>query len=107
MITLVLEVILSFMSNLSLGNILLVSSAVTILAYVIGDLLILPSTSNTIAAVTDTGLSLAIIYMFNFLWNIRVISFVDALIAAAVIGIGEWFFHKFVANNVLRKNKNQ
>ncbi|MCM0648242.1 YndM family protein [Clostridium swellfunianum] len=105
MVTLVLEVILGMMTNLALSNILIISLAVTILAYIIGDLLILPPTNNTTATIADIGLALAVIYMFNFLWNTREISFVDALIAAAVIGSGEWFFHKYVANNVIKKRQ--
>ena len=71
----------------------------------IGDLLILPASNNTVATLADAGLALATIYMFNYLWDARYISFYDALVAAAVIGVGEWFFHKYVNNQVLPSPK--
>lgn len=37
---------------------------------------------------------------YEFIWNIREISFADALVLAVVLGIGEWLFHKYVARNV-------
>lgn len=105
MVAVVLELIFSMMTNLTLGNIIIISAAVTVLSYVIGDLLILPATNNSVATFADAGLSLFTVYMFNFLWNTREISFIDSLIAASVLGLGEWFFHKYVANNVFSKRK--
>jgi hypothetical protein len=105
MIAIVLETVLYMSTELSFTSILYIAVAVTILAYIIGDLLILPATNNTVATVSDAVLALATIYMFNYLWNTRVISFRNALISAAVIGVGEWFFHKYVSNNVLEKSK--
>ncbi|WP_352419234.1 hypothetical protein [Proteiniborus sp.] len=37
---------------------------------------------------------------YEFIWNIREISFADALVSAVVLGIGEWVFHKYVVRNV-------
>lgn len=105
MTTIVLEIVLGMLTNLTFTSVLYIAVAVTILAYIIGDLLILPATNNTVATIADIGLALATIYMFNFLWNTTTISFVNALISAVVIGVGEWFFHKYVSNNVLEKNK--
>jgi hypothetical protein len=107
MIAVVLEIVLNMLTNLTFGDILYISAAVTILAYIIGDLLILPVTNNTVATVADAGLALATIYLFNFIWGISEISFIDALISAAVLGVGEWFFHKYVSSNVLPNRKAQ
>lgn len=100
MVAVVLEIILGVMTDLAFTEILYVSVAVTVLAYVIGDLLILAASNNTVATLADAGLALFIIYMFNYIWPARTISFTDALVAAVVIGVGEWFFHKYVAKNV-------
>lgn len=99
MCVVVLEIVLRLITNLTFTEILYISAAVTIIAYIIGDLLIL-RVSNTVATVADIGLSLVTIYAFNFIWNTREISFSDALIAAVALGVGEWFFHKYVASNV-------
>lgn len=101
MVAVVLEIILSLFTNLTFGNILYISAAVTILAYIVGDLLILPASNNTIATIADIFLALATIYAFNFWGNNRYISFTSSLISAIVIGLGEWFFHKYMYNNIL------
>lgn len=85
---------------IAFGQILYVSITVTAIAYIIGDVFILAVSNNIVATIADAGLALFIIYMFNFLWTNREISFYNALIAAVVIGACEWFFHKHVARNV-------
>lgn len=100
MVAVVLEIILNLMTYLTFTDILIISLAVTILAYIIGDLLILPASNNTIATVSDIGLALVTIYMFNFIFNVRLISFWDALVAAVIVGVGEWFLHKYLSSSV-------
>ncbi len=100
MITVVTGIILGSLAALNFTDILYISAAVTIVAYIIGDLLILSATNNTVATISDAVLALVVIYMFNLLWNTNVISLSDALITALVIGLGEWFFHKYVARKV-------
>jgi hypothetical protein len=105
MIALVLEIVLSILTHLTFVDILYISLIVTLFAYIIGDLLILSASNNIVATVADTGLALFIIYMFNYLWDSRPIDFSDALVAAVVIGAGEWFFHKYVASKVFPPSK--
>ena len=107
MIALVLEIALNLLTNLTFGDILYIAAVITVLAYIIGDLFILPATNNTVATVADAGLAFVTIYAFNFVWGVRYISFLDALIAAAVLGLGEWFFHKYVASNVFPNRAEQ
>lgn len=92
----VLEVILLLFSGITFGNILWISLALTLIAYVIGDRVILPVTNNMVASILDMGLALVIIYMFNFIWDTNKIPFFSALIAGVVIGIEETFYHKIV-----------
>jgi hypothetical protein len=96
MVAVVLEIILKLMTSLSFGNILLISLAVTVIAYVIGDVFILPATNNIFAVIADFALALVTIYAFNFSLYRNMVSFWSALVAAAVLGIGEWFFHMFM-----------
>lgn len=100
MVTVVLEIVLSLMTNLTFTEILNISIAVTLIAYAIGDLYILSSSNNTIATVADFVLTLVTIYLSNYILNIREISFTDAFVSALVLGIGEWIFHKYIARNV-------
>lgn len=101
MVTLILEIILNMLTELTLTEILYISVAVTVLAYIIGDLLILPASNNIVATLADIGQALATIYMFNYLWGTRYISLYDALVSAVVIGVGEWFFHIYVKEQLI------
>ena len=48
-----------------------------------------------IASITDIGLALIIIHLFN--WSgYGVIDLVDCVVAAVVTGIGELLFHSFI-----------
>ncbi|MHC1684542.1 MAG: DUF2512 family protein [Clostridiaceae bacterium] len=101
LVAIILSLILSSMTDLSLTEILSISLAVTVLAYIVGDLIILPISNNTIATIADAVLSLVVIYSYNYIYTDRVISFNTAVTAAVVLGVGEWFFHKYMANKVL------
>ncbi|AKN31591.1 hypothetical protein Ccar_12240 [Clostridium carboxidivorans P7] len=105
MVAVVLEIIFSILTTLTFSSILYIAAAVTIIAYIIGDLLILPASNNTIASMADVALALATMYMFNYIWSTTQIHFVSALIAAVIISTGEWFFHKYVSNIIFRKRK--
>ena len=105
MVTVALEIILNMLTDLTFTDILYIAIAVTLLAYIIGDLIVLPASNNTVATIVDGVIALTIIYTSNYLWDVRYISFYDALVAAAVLGVGEWFFHKYVGRKVIPDRK--
>lgn len=100
MVAIILELVLSILSSLSFTQILYISVAVTLVAYFIGDLLILSISNNIVATIADAGLIFLTIYTFNYARTYRTISFSDALIAAVITCAGEWVFHKYVARRV-------
>lgn len=100
-VAVVSEIILGIFTNLSIGEILLVSLTITMVTYPIADLLILSVFNNTIAAIADAGLCWLIIYLSNYVWPIRSVSLLSALSAAVIIGIGEIFLHMYIEENIL------
>lgn len=100
-IVVALEIVLGLLTNLSFAQILTISVTVTLLAYILGDVMILPVSNNTMATLANFGLAWATIYLFNYIYRGVVISITDAFLAAAVLGIGEWLFHKYMASSVL------
>lgn len=104
-VTIVLELVLYYTTELTFGDIIIISLAVTLIAYLIGDIVILKNTNNTVATIADIGLSLITILMFNLIYLDATISFFDALLASIFIGIGEWVFHKFVGKIILAEEK--
>lgn len=97
MVAVILELVLMNLTRLTFGRILILSLVVTVAAYVIGDMLILRFTNNTVATIADIGLALLVVYLFNIIYVNAGISFLTALLSAVIIGIGEWVFHKFLA----------
>lgn len=96
MTAIVLEIVLLLFSDLNFGNILGVSLVLTLIAYIVGDMVILPATNNAVATIVDIGLTIAILYLIDYLWNEIRIPFFSSIVAGAMIGGGEWFFHKIV-----------
>jgi len=104
MIAVVLVTVLGLMTDVEFGNILLISLVVTVLAYIIGDLLILPRTNNTVATISDAVLSFLSIYMFNW-FGFGSIDAIDVVVCTLLIGVFEWFFHKYLVNRDLVKSR--
>ncbi|UQZ33314.1 hypothetical protein C2I18_06920 [Paenibacillus sp. PK3_47] len=80
------------LSNATVGYALLAALGIGIVAYLLGDLVILPKTNNIIATVSDAVL------VFLSLWVIReaaewTLSFGDMLIITLLAGVFEYFFH--------------
>lgn len=100
MTAIVFEIVFLLFSDLTFGTILWVSFILTLIAYILGDMIILPATNNAVATVADIGLSLVVIYLLNYLWLKNDIPFLSAFIASVMIGGGEWFFHKIVDRSV-------
>ncbi len=103
MIAVILSIVLGIMTDLTFGNILYLSVAVTVIAYVIGDLLILSVANNTVTTIADLIIAFLAVYLYDYLLDAELISAWDALVAAIVIGVGEWFFHKYAARRIHEK----
>lgn len=103
MVTVILEIVLLTFTNLEFWNIFWISVTVSLLMYLLGDIIILSSTNNTLAIIADIGLSFFLIYMFNYIWFDSEVTFVSCLAASILLGIGEQFFHKYVEKNVYHK----
>lgn len=108
-ITAVLLIILSIFKGISIPKVLLISLFLTGVAYLIGDLFILPKYGNMIATIADLGLSFFGIWLLISLFtdldatrNIGVSSFIVALI----IGGTEVFFHIYMKRLVLHNDDN-
>jgi hypothetical protein len=107
MVAVVLEIALTLLTVLSFTDILVISLTVTVAAYLIGDLLILAYSNNTVATVSDVVLTFATIYLFNYWSDFGPISFTDALICSVLVGAGEWIFHKYIIKTVFPKPEKQ
>jgi len=109
MLSVVLGIILTGFFNVDLGDTIVTSIVLTIVAYILGDVMIFKKSGaesehtkrNAIATVCDAILAFALIYMMgNAMFNNQDDLFLMSLISALVIAGGEWFFHKYLDRNV-------
>lgn len=101
MTVLVLEVVLLLLSDASFAQIIYLSLVVTIVSYILGDLIILPLTNNLIASVADVAITVLTVLLFNDVVLAQEIFFSSALVAAIILAAGEWIFHKYLSAVVL------
>jgi hypothetical protein len=100
MVLVLLEILLNLLTPLSVTQILVISAVVTLISYVIGDLLILGVSNNTVSSLCDAVLAFFTIWLFNYAPNYSGITAGDAVICAVVLGVAEILFHKYVAGAV-------
>jgi hypothetical protein len=101
-----LYIILGLMYDMSFTNVFLISLVLGLASYVIGDLFLLPKTNNTIATLADFGLAFMIIWLLGESFTYGESLLAASLISAAGIAIFEYFFHKYIAGNVLEDQEN-
>ena len=77
---------------------LIVTVILGALAYVIGDMFILPAAGNTAATLADGALTYVVLWAASSLldWNL---SYFDMFVIALVVGIFEFFFHIWLLQN--------
>jgi hypothetical protein len=98
--------LLIFGSYTGVGEILLLTIVLGAVSYLAGDLFILPKTSNLTATLADLVLSFLVIWGMGMMLFDHPGSLVGAaLFASVLIASGEWFFHSYLADKVLRINR--
>lgn len=110
MITAVLLIVLTWIFDISFVDTLLISLALTAVSYMMGDLLIFLNagnpadqvTRNSVATISDFVLAFLVIWFVGQLLSGTMAELVTpALLAALIITLGEWFFHKYMDQNVV------
>ncbi|MDQ0159449.1 YndM family protein [Alkalibacillus salilacus] len=95
---LLLYVILGTNYPVTFDDVLFITVILGALSYVIGDLLILLRTNNTVATISDFILSFMVVYFMLSMMTIGVPLFEVSLFAAFGITVFEVFFHLYVLN---------
>ncbi|MCU9613573.1 YndM family protein [Caldibacillus lycopersici] len=108
MILAVLSIILGFVYGVSFGEILTISLILTIAAYVIGDLFVLPKAGNLTATIADFGLAFFGIWLLGSMFIDETIRLgVASFLSAVLITVGEIFFHAYLVRSVLNEPKDR
>lgn len=97
----VFYIILGFGYGLTFTEVLLLSLLLGIIAYLLGDMFILPRTNHTIATVADFAIGWAIIYLYIANFTPLDNAFTPSLVSIVGITIFEMFFHRYISRTVL------
>ncbi|WP_050180986.1 YndM family protein [Domibacillus robiginosus] len=113
MVAVVLGIVLTGIYDGEFSDTLLISAVLTVVAYVLGDLLVFRKVGddharhadhtkrNAIATVSDAVLAFFVVWLMGkslFINDGDVLA--AAFISAILIAAGEWFFHKYLDNHV-------
>lgn len=97
----ILWIVLGLFYGISFGNILLIGSLLTIVAFV-GDVFILPKVGNAIASVSDLFLAFFAIWgLGTWVYGENTSMFAAAFLSALFIGVGEMFYHRYFRDHVI------
>ncbi|WP_102274983.1 YndM family protein [Cytobacillus massiliigabonensis] len=100
-----LYLILGMMYGMSFGNVLFITLVLGMVAYIIGDMLILPRTNNLVASFADFGLALMVIWLMSSVLTNGGNLFSMSLVASLGVALFEFFYHKYISNNVINNSQ--
>ena len=102
-----LEITLSLLTALTVSHILIISLAVTLISYVIADLLIMGLSNNTVATSCEAILTFLTIYFLSYWMGYGFIAIGPILVSTAVLAFAQWFFHKYTLNAIYPSRRKQ
>lgn len=88
--------ILTFVAEVNWVNSLIISLILTALAYLIGDIYILPKTGNLLATIADGGLALLLLWSLRYFTMIRISNSSILYIVIAVILVEGILYHPYL-----------
>ncbi|WP_060679051.1 YndM family protein [Virgibacillus halodenitrificans] len=102
MCTGILGLVLGLFFGVSFPNIFILSVLLTVVSYIVGDVYLLPRFENWGATLFDFILAFVAIYLLgSFLFEMEIPLVTASLVSSAFLAVGEYFFHKYMANQVL------
>lgn len=78
------------------AQLLTVSLILTVVAYILGDRIILPAAGNMVAVVADAMIAAAVLWLASALWPGMYLRWGAIGLSALVIGVAEFFFHRYL-----------
>lgn len=77
------------------------ASALATIAYLAGDLWLLPKTNNTVATVSDFALAAVFLFAVRYFfdWDL---GFGEILFISALVAWAEWLYHRYVLGGELK-----
>ncbi|MBA0947385.1 DUF2512 family protein [Enterococcus gallinarum] len=92
----ILWITLTGIYNVSFMDSTIVGVIIVVMIYVLGDLVILRKIGNIAATIADAGASALILWLYLTSMNYTTDLWMMVLVPAVLIGLAEWFFHKWL-----------
>jgi len=92
--------LLLYYSEATLWGALCAATALTVIAYVAGDQLLLRATNNLFATISDFVLAAVYLYAVAYLFN-WTLSMGEIVTISLILAIAEWYLHRYVFNEEL------
>ncbi|CAM4493423.1 DUF2512 family protein [Paenibacillus tarimensis] len=86
--------LLMFYTGISFTTAAVAASILTVVAYLLGDQVLLRATNNTFATVSDFALVAIYLGMLSYFYN-WYLSVGELLIISALVAVAEWFYHRY------------
>lgn len=106
---LIFTVVLSFLlptmsaaaNRYTFGGVIWVAAFLTVLAYVVGDLWVLPNFGNWVAVGADAGLVILGLWMLPGILGTPPVTFTTMVMAALLLGVAEFYFHRYLGGALM------
>ncbi len=99
----VVWIVLGGFYNIDFGHVLTLSIVLTIVSYILGDLFLLARFENWGATISDFILAFAVIWLYSVNFIAEDFPLLTAAgLTSLLLAVGEWFFHKYMDNRILR-----
>ena len=92
----ILWITLTGIYNVSFMDSKIVGVIIVVMIYVLGDVVILRKIGNIAATIADAGASALILWLYLTSMNYTTDLWMMVLVPAVLIGLAEWFFHKWL-----------
>ncbi|MCV9885887.1 YndM family protein [Metabacillus halosaccharovorans] len=101
---LLLMIILGLLFRYSVGDVFILTLIIGVVSYLLGDLMLLPRTTNMTATFSDFAITMLITWFY--LANITTSTtnvFLASLLTALGVALFEMFFHRYMINHTLHQ----
>jgi len=102
LIVAVLGMLLPPVAKVSTATAVVAAVVATITAYFIADLLVLPQYGNRAAVAADCLLTMAVTWEMAWVLENALIPLPGLALLALIVGLGEWYYHRYLARLIFR-----
>lgn len=97
----IVVVLMLYYTEITFWGAVAAATGLTVLAYFIGDQLILRGTNNFFATVCDFVMAAGYLWLLSYFFDWS-LSFGELLIISLILGVAEWFLHRHVFREEIR-----